>query len=272
MPFGLTNAPATFQAWMNTILGPYLDSFVIVYLDDILIYSKTEEEHEKHVEMVLDTLSQNKAFLQLSKCSFFQERVKFLGYELSPEGISTDKDLVSKILDVPAPETKTNVRSFLGAVGFYRRFIKDFASIAAPLFDITKENVPFCWTSEHQNSFHKLKTLLTTAPVLKLADPTRKYYVFTDASDRAIGGVLMQQYDGIHHPVAFFSRKLKPAEVNYPVHDREFLAVVEALLQWKHYLYMESPVVYTDHRPLILEETKRFEPSTSTLDGEDISV
>ena len=261
MPFGLTNAPATFQAWMNTILGPYLDSFVIVYLDDILIYSKTEEEHEKHVEMVLDTLSKNKAFLQLSKCTFFQERVKFLGYELSPEGISTDKDLVSKILDFPAPETKTNVRSFLGAVGFYRRFIKDFASIAAPLFDITKENIPFCWTSEHQSSFNQLKKLLTTAPVLKLADPAKRYYVFTDASDRAIGGVLMQQHDRVYHPVAFFSRKLKPAEVNYPVHDREFMAVVEALLQWKHYLYMESPVVYTDHRPLIhLKKQKDLNP------------
>eukprot|EP00889_Picochlorum_renovo_P006341 jgi/Picre1/33371/NNA_008695.t1 len=144
MPFGLTNAPATFQAWMNSILAPYLDTFVIVYLDDILIFSKTEEEHKKHVQMVLDTLTQHRAYLNLSKCSFVQQRITFLGYEISSDGVCADAGLVSKILKFPVPETKTYVRSFLGAAGFYRRFVKDFAKIAAPLFDLTKENVPFC--------------------------------------------------------------------------------------------------------------------------------
>ena len=261
MPFGLTNAPATFQAWMNSILAPYLDTFVIVYLDDILIFSKTEEEHKQHVQMVLDTLTQHSAYLNLSKCSFFQQRITFLGYEISSDGVCADAGLVSKILEFPVPETKTHVRSFLGAAGFYRRFVKDFAKIAAPLFDLTKENVPFVWNSMHQTSFNRLKAVLTTAPVLKLADPTKEYYVFTDASNVAIGAVLMQNYDDVYHPVAFFSRKLKPAEQNYPVHDREFLALVAALLHWKHYLYMESPVIYTDHRPLVhLKKQKDLNP------------
>ena len=263
MPFGLTNAPATFQAWMNGVLEPFVDRFMVVYLDDILIYSSSEEEHMQHVDQVLAALWKAKAYLNMDKCSFFQTTAKFLGYVVTPSGIKPDPGLVDKIAGFPRPTNRTECRSFLGAAGFYRRFMPNFAKAAAPLHDLTKDTVPFEWTANHEKSFVALKGLLTQAPVLRLPDQRLPYSVFTDASNVAIGAVLAQKHsDGVHHPIAYYSRKLKDAEVNYAVHDKELLAVKDALLEWKHYLLGEiGTQVYTDHRPLVhLHSQKDLNP------------
>jgi hypothetical protein len=222
-------------------------------LDDILIFSKTEEEHMEHVEKVLSALCDARAYLNLDKCSFFRYTATFLGYVVGPSGIAPDPRLVDKIVGHPRPTNKTECRSFLGAAGFYRRFMENFAKVAAPLHDLTKDVVPFVWTSAHESSFIALKRLLSQAPVLSLPDVSKPYSVFTDASNVAIGAVLTQKHDdGVFHPIAYFSKKLDPAQVNYAVHDRELLAIREAMRQWKHYLLGETGTqVFTDHRPLI---------------------
>ncbi|CAL9016944.1 unnamed protein product [Prunus brigantina] len=235
MPFGLTNAPAAFMDMMNRIFRPYLDQFVIVFIDDILIYSKSQEEHEEHLRIVLQTLRENQLYAKLNKCEFWLRQVKFLGHVISNEGISVDSSKVEAVLNWSQPKNISEIRSFLGLAGYYRRFIKDFSRIATPMTKLTQKGVKFIWTQECEKSFQELKTRLTTAPILIIPERDIGYVVYTDASKQGLGCVLMQS----DRVVAYASRQLKNHERNYPTHDLELAAIKELNLRqrrWMEYL------------------------------------
>jgi len=255
MPFGLTNAPAAFMRLMNNVLKTYLDKFVVVYLDDVLIYSKTEEEHLRHLQLVLDTLNAANLKVKISKCSFAQSSTKFLGYVVSDQGISVDSKKVSSITTWPLPTDLTSMRSFLGFTGFYRKFIRDYAKIAAPLTDLTKTTQPFPSPLPPAaiDAFNLLKAALLSAPVLTIpfTGPTAEFTLYTDASTIGVGAVLLQDQGNGLQPVCYESRKLIPAEQKYAVHELELLAIVHALKVFRHYLEgCQHFTVYTDHHSL----------------------
>jgi RNase H-like domain found in reverse transcriptase/Reverse transcriptase (RNA-dependent DNA polymerase) len=229
MPFGLTNAPSTFQALMNEVFRDYVDNFILLYMDDVWIFSRSEEEHKQHVEMVLQRLRDEKLFAKQSKCEFNKSSVSFLGHIVGANGLQMEEKKVETVVKCPRPTNKVEVQSFLGFANYYRRFIKGFSHMAAPLSSLTKKKVSFNWIEPHEVAFDALKTSFTTAPVLKLPDLTKPYVVKTDASTSGIGAVLEQEDDDGFHPVAFASRKLQPAEVSYRVHDLELMAIVYAL-------------------------------------------
>ncbi|CAA0826122.1 Uncharacterized mitochondrial protein AtMg00860, partial [Striga hermonthica] len=246
MPFGLSNAPAVFMDLMNRIFYSYLDQFVIVFIDDILVYSKSQREHEEHLRVVLETLRREKLFAKFSKCEFWLQRVYFLGHMITQTGIEVDPSKVSAVQNWSAPRSPTEVRSFLGLAGYYRRFIEGFSKIALPLSQLTRKSVKFEWTDRCESSFQELKRRLTSVPVLTIPDPSRSFTIFSDASKQGLGCVLMQ--DG--QVVAYASRQLKPHEQNYPTHDLELAAVVHALKIWRHYLYGGHCEIFTDHKSL----------------------
>lgn len=248
MCFGLTNAPATFQRLMNEIFRPHLDQFVVVYLDDILVYSKTPEDHVRHLRTVFAALREHKLHAKLSKCEFFLSSLKYLGHIVGADGISMDPDLLSSIRDWPAPLNVHHVRSFVGLASYYRRFVPDFSAIAAALTQLTRNDQRWQWSENEQFSFDQLKHLLMTAPVCANPDMTGIFTLTTDASDFAIGAVLSQQQGDEHRVIAFESRKLQPAEVNYAAHDREGLSLVHALNKFRHYLQNgQTHIVFTDN-------------------------
>ncbi|XP_027178078.1 uncharacterized protein LOC113777243 [Coffea eugenioides] len=246
MPFGLTNAPAAFMDLMHRIFKPYLDRFVVVFIDDILVYSKTREEHEKHLKEVLQTLREHQLYAKFSKCEFWLERVAFLGHVISKEGIAVDPAKVEAVTEWKRPDNPTEIRNFLGLAGYYRRFIKDFSKLASPLTDLTKKGGRFLWSDKCETSFQELKRRLTMAPILALPNGPDGFTVYTDASKEGLGCVLMQH----HNVIAYASRKLKIHEQNYPIHDLELAAVVFALKKWRHYLYGVTFEVYSDHKSL----------------------
>jgi hypothetical protein len=251
MPFGLTNAPATFQALMNAVLRPYLDKFVVVYLDDILVYSATEEEHKQHVALVLQTLREHNLFAKASKCEFGKTALSFLGHVIGVDGIGMDPEKVKAIVSWPTPRNVTQLQSFLGLANYYRRFVKGYSGIAAPLTALcTPKTTGWPWSDDHQAAFEALKAALSSAPVIQAPDMAEPFTVTTDAPNFAVGAVLTQgQHPGVR-TIAFESRKLTPAERNYPVHDREMLAVVYALRKWRHYLLGRPVTILTDHKAL----------------------
>ena len=246
MSFGLTNAPAVFMDYMNRIFRPYLDKFVIVFIDDILVYSKTEEEHADHLRTVLQILRDRKLYAKLSKCEFWKSEVKFLGHVVSKQGIAVDPAKVEAVMNWERPTSVTEIRSFLGLAGYYRRFIKGFSQLALPLTKLTRKDTPFIWTPECEESFQALKHRLTTAPVLVLPEPSESFEVYCNASLKGLGCVLMQH----QNVVAYASRQLRPHEMNYPTHDLELAAVVFALKIWRHYLYGVKFHVFSDHKSL----------------------
>ncbi|KAA3483679.1 reverse transcriptase [Gossypium australe] len=246
MPFGLTNAPVAFMDMMNRVVQPYLDRFVVVFIDDILVYSKSEEEHDEHLRIVLQVLREKKLYAKFSKCEFWLREVAFLGHVVSAEGIRVDPRKIEAVLDWKPPKSVAEVRSFLGLAGYYRRFVEGFSSIAAPLTKLLRKEVPFVWTDRQQESFEKLKRVLTEALALIQPEAGKDFVVYCDASHTGLGCVLMQ--DG--KVVAYASRQLRPHEVNYPTHDLGLAAVVFALKVWRHYLYGEKSVIYTDHKSL----------------------
>lgn len=251
LPFGLTNAPATFMRLMNDIFRPLLDTCVLVFLDDILVFSKTAEEHARHVKEVLRLLRKHKLYAKLSKCAFFLTSVDFLGHVVSSEGIKVDPGKIRVLLDWQPPKSTTHVRQFLGLASYYRRFVKGFSTLAAPLAALTGSKSTFQWSLAAQQSFEALKRALTTPPVLQpFRDTQAPIQVTTDASDVAVGAELAQHSEGAWHPVAFESRKLTPAEKNYPTHEKELLAIINALKTWKHYLEGRKFTVVTDHHSL----------------------
>ncbi|KAL0548854.1 hypothetical protein IC582_013330 [Cucumis melo] len=246
MSFGLTNAPAVFMDLMNRVFREFLDTFVIVFIDDILIYSKTEAEHEEHLRMVLQTLRDNKLYAKFSKCEFWLKQVSFLGHVVSKAGVSVDPAKIEAVTGWTRPSTVSEVRSFLGLAGYYRRFVENFSRIATPLTQLTRKGVPFVWSKACEDSFQNLKQKLVTAPVLTVPDGSGSFVIYSDASKKGLGCVLMQQ----GKVVAYASRQLKSHEKNYPTHDLELAAVVFALKIWRHYLYGEKIQIFTDHKSL----------------------
>uniref|UniRef100_A0A2N9III7 Reverse transcriptase n=1 Tax=Fagus sylvatica TaxID=28930 RepID=A0A2N9III7_FAGSY len=246
MPFGLTNAPAVFMDLMNRVFQPYLDQFVVVFIDDILIYSKSLEEHEQHLRVVLQTLRDHKLYAKLKKCEFWLESVAFLGHVISKDGILVDPKKVEAIVDWERPKDVREIRSFLGLAGYYRRFIEGFSKISLPMTRLTRKGTTFEWTTECEDSFQELKRRLTTAPVLTLPISSEEFAIYSDASRSGLGCVLMQN----GKVIAYASRQLKPYEQNYPTHDLELAAIIFALKTWRHHLYGEPCKVFTDHKSL----------------------
>src|SRR5262244_3217049 len=246
MSFGLTNAPAVFMDLMNRVFRPYLDQFVIVFIDDVLIYSPDEESHREHLRIVLETLRAHQLYAKFSKCEFWLDSVQFLGHVISKDGVAVDPSKVQAVLEWKAPRSPSEIRSFLGLAGYYRRFIQDFSSLASPLTNLTRKEVMFVWSEDCERNFQELKTRLTSALVLSLPDGSGGFVVYTDASKLGLGCVLMQN----GKVIAYASRQLKDHELNYPTHDLELAAVVHALKIWTHYLYGEKFEVFTDHKSL----------------------
>ncbi|GJZ64703.1 hypothetical protein Tco_0621124 [Tanacetum coccineum] len=246
MPFGLTNAPAVFMDLMNRVCKPYLDKFVIVFIDDILIYSKNKDEHEKHLKIILELLKKEQLYAKFSKCDFWLESVQFLGHVINNKGVHVDPAKVEAIRNWSAPTTPTEVRQFLGLAGYYRRFIEGFSLISKPLTKLTQKNKKYEWGTEEDEAFQTLKQKLCSAPILALPEGTENFVVYCDASHKGYGAVLMQR----EKVIAYASRQLKKHEENYTTHDLELGAVVFALRLWRHYLYGTKCTVYTDHKSL----------------------
>jgi len=246
MPFGLTNAPAVFMDLMNRVFSPYLDQFVVVFIDDVLIYSPDAVSHENHLRIVLETLRAHQLYAKFSKCEFWLPEVMFLGHVISGQGIKVDPAKVEAVSNWITPETVTEIRSFLGLAGDYRKFIPNFSKIATPLTRLTRKNVRFAWDGNCEASFQMLKNSLVLAPVLALPSRSGGYVVYSDACGNGLGCVLIQH----GRVIAYASRQLKTHEVNYPTHDLEMASVIFALKIWRHYLYGEQFEIYTDHKSL----------------------
>nr|ABB47439.2 retrotransposon protein, putative, Ty3-gypsy subclass [Oryza sativa Japonica Group] len=246
MSFGLTNAPAFFMNLMNKVFMEYLDKFVVVFIDDILIYSRTKEEHEEHLRLALEKLREHQLYAKFSKCEFWLSEVKFLGHVISAGGVAVDPSNVESVTNWKQPKTVSEIHSFLGLAGYYRRFIENFSKIAKPMTRLLQKYVKYKWSEECEQSFQELKSRLISAPILILPDPKKGFQVYCDASKLGLGCVLMQ--DG--KVVAYASRQLRPHEKNYPTHDLELAAVVHALKIWHHYLFGTRTEVYTDHKSL----------------------
>jgi hypothetical protein len=226
---------------MNKVFMEELDKFVVVFIDDILVYSKSVEEHEQHLRVVLGKLRAHKLYAKFSKCEFWLEKISFLGHILTAKGVAVDPRKVETVSNWQQPMSE--IRSFLGLAGYYRRFIEEFSKIARPMTELLKKEKKFNWTESCEKSFQELKRRLTTAPVLTLPDIQRDFVVYCDVSRQGLGCVLMQ--DG--KVVAYAPRQLKPHEQNYPTYDLEFAAVVHALKIWRHYLIGNKCEIYTDH-------------------------
>ncbi|MCH81628.1 hypothetical protein A2U01_0002419, partial [Trifolium medium] len=231
MPFGLCNAPSTFQSVMNTIFEPFLRQFVIVFFDDILVYSPSLELHLHHLEQVFDCLLQNQFHLKQSKCSFAQNSIEYLGHIVSIEGVGADPEKIKAMLLWPAPQTIKQLRGFLGLTGFYRKFVCNYATIAAPLTDLLKKDA-FCWTEKAQRAFETLKTAMTEAPVLALPNFNEDFIVETDASGTGMGAVLIQQ----GHPLCYYSKLFCPRMLTASTYVRELCAITSAVKKWRTYL------------------------------------
>jgi hypothetical protein len=246
MPFGLTNAPTFFMNLMNKVFMEELDKFVVDFIDDILIYSKNREDHERHLRIVLGRLSAHQLYAKLSKCEFWLEKIAFLRHIFTAEGIEVDPSKVEAVSKWKQPSNVSEVQSFLGMVGYYRRFIKGFSSIARPMTKLLKKDNKFVWIPKCEESFQVIKKKLTTAPVLTLPDIHQSFVIFCDASRQGLGCVLMQN----EKVITYASRLLKPHEQNYPTHDLELAAIVHALKIWRHYLIGNKCHIFIDHKSL----------------------
>jgi hypothetical protein len=245
MSFGLTNAPAYFMYLINFVFMQELDKFVVVFIDDILIYSKTPEDHAKHLHakhlhVILQRLRDHHLYAKFSKCEFWLDTVKFLGHTISSDGISVDPSKVQEVMDWKPPTSAHQIRSFLGLAGYYRRFIPDFSRIAKPMTKLLKNS------QKCDDAFHILRDRLTTAPVLAQPDVSQPFDIYCDASGTGLGCVPMQN----HRVIAYASRVLRVHEQNYPTHDLELAAVIHALKIWRHHLMGAKCHIYTDHKSL----------------------
>ena len=254
MFFGMCNSPATFQSMMDSIFIEEIEEGVtIVYMDDILIYATTPELLKKYTERVLHKLRDHDLFLKAKKCEFNKMKMEYLGLVVEEGKISTDPIKVKGFADWPIPTCVKDVRSFLGFGNFYRKFIPGFSTLAAPLNALLKKDTTFQWTEETQQSFDTLKKKLTSSPVLMMPDQTRPFQIKCDASKYASGAVLTQQdSNGDRHPVAFLSKTFSKTEQNYEIYDRELLAIIRALEEWRHYIQGSghTTIIYLDHQNL----------------------
>lgn len=249
MPFGLCNAPATYQRMMQEILSGYFWNFCVCYIDDILIYSKTFEEHLEHLRLVLKRVSAAGLLLKPSKCEFVKREINFLGHVVSGDGIRTDPKKIQKIENFPVPTSPTEVKSFLGLAGYYRRFIKDYSLLAAPLYDLTAKSA-FTWGPKAEAAFLSLKKAMTTDVILRYPDFSRPFIVDCDASEIGMGAVLSQMAPDGERPIVMESRKFSPAEGKWHIREKEALAIKWGLEKFRHYLLGCEYVVRTDHSSL----------------------
>jgi hypothetical protein len=231
---------------MNDVLRPFLDDCVIVYLDDILIFSKSHEEHIIHVKQVFDVLRKEQLFLKLSKCEFGKTSLIYLGHIVGGGELKIDPSKVKVILEWSRPSNVTEVRSFLGAAQYWRKFIANFSSIAAPLHAVTSVKQVFQWGGKQQQTFDTLKEKISSAPVLALPNLRQPFEIQTDASNYAMGAVLLQY----GKPICFHSETFNGAVINYPTYDKELYALVQSVKKWKHYLLGKETIIHTDHQPL----------------------
>jgi hypothetical protein len=246
MAFGLTGAPATFQHAMNASLAEVLRKFVVVFFDDILIYSPSYTEHLKHLAAVLSILQRDQWQVKFSKCVFAQQQVAYLGHVVSAQGLATDSSKIESIRSWPAPTNLKELRGFLGLAGNYRKFITNYAVISQPLIALLKKGVVFMWTSVAESAFLVLKQALVTAPVLALPDFSQQFVIDTDACDAGIGAILSQR----GHPIAYVSRALGPRNRTLSVYEKEYLAILMVVQQWRAYLQVNEFVIRTDHKSL----------------------
>ncbi|XP_020095072.1 uncharacterized protein LOC109714771 [Ananas comosus] len=245
MPFGLTNAPATFQAIMNEVFEPYLRKFVLVFFDDILVYSEELEEHAQHLEVVLKLLQDNHLFAKRSKCFFGQKQVEYLGHLITETGVATDPSKIEAMKNWPLPTTVKELRGFLGLTGYYRRFIKGYGGISKPLTEMLKKD-KFSWSEEARQAFEKLKVVMTTAPILAMPNYDQPFTIEVDACDNGIGAVLTQE----GRPIAFISKAICQRNMGLSTYKKEFLAVLMAVAKWKHYISTRPFIIKTDHESL----------------------
>jgi hypothetical protein len=228
---------------MNNVLSKFLEIFVLVFIDDILIYSKNREEHEEHIRLVLQVLRDHHLYAKLSKCDFFHKQVHYLGQVISKEGVAVDPEKIISIMEWPTPKDNLDIRYFMRLAGYYRRFIKGFSKIGFPITTIQKKGVKSIWTLECEEIFQSLKYLLTHAPMLNIVDPENDFLVCRDACKEGLRGFLMQE----GRVIFYESKKLDVHEINYVTHDLELVAIVHALKMWRHYLLGRRFVLMTYH-------------------------
>ena len=265
MPFGLLNAPATFQSAMNSLFHYLLDNFFIVYLDDILIYSPTLQKHKTHLDIVLRRLTQHQWYCKLKKCDFAQTSVEYLGHIISNGTIAIDPDKMKTVTQWATPfKNIKEVQSFLGLIGYYQKFIKDFSSIAQPLYELTKKDTSFIWTETQTNAVNTLKKAISTPPCLTIFSPERKTILTTDASDYAIGAVLSQIHNNKEHPVAFISKSLSELERKYTNWEKELFTIIWSIKHLRPYLLSVHFTIRSDNKPsLQLIDSHALKLSTS---------
>ena len=250
MPFGLTNAPSTFQTAMHALFHDWLDDFIIVYLDDILIYSSTQQVHTQHLYQVLQRLTDNKWYCKIKKCHFAQTSIEYLGHIISHGTISIDPEKMKAVTDWPTPfKNLTEVQSFLGLVGYYRKFIPHFSHIARPLHQFSHKDKPFLWEDKHTDAVTQLKNAITSPDCLAIFDPTRQTILTTDACEYAIGASLNQRYDHGERPIAFISKILTTTEKNYAMWEKEFFAVIWSVKYFRPYLTAHHFTIRSDNKP-----------------------
>lgn len=254
MAFGLTRAPASFQSVMNTTLAPVLRKCALVFFDDILVYNTTFEDHVQHLGQVLQLLQQHQWKVKGSKCAFAQCSIAYLGYVISADGVATDPSKIDVVKDWPVPVNLKELRGFLGLSGYYRKFVRHYGVISQPLTNLLRKSVPFVWSTEAQTAFEVLKSALITAPVLALPDFTQQFVIETDACDSGVGAVLLQR----SHPVAYVSRGLGPRTRGLSTYEKEYLAILLAVEQWRTYLQHAEFLILTDHSSLAHLEDQRL--------------
>jgi hypothetical protein len=246
MSFGLCNAPTTFRRLMNEVFGPFLDEFVLVYLDDILVFSGTWDGHVRHVKQVLDTLQREKLYVKMSNCEFGKTALVYLGHIVGGGQLKIDPSKIEVIVKWLEPKSVTEIQSFLGVVQYWRRFISNFSFIAAPLHALTSVKNTFQWEGKKQFFFDTLKEKSSTAPILALPNLQHPFEIETYANGYAMGVILMQY----RKPICYHSENFNQFVVNYPTYDKELYALVQSVKKWKHYLLGKGTIIHTDHQPL----------------------